>query len=112
MRVFVQEILPSLSEADAILDFCLPISDHVTSKLKTSIVDEVQGMLDGPDCISGYRHVWHSLQLKGLQVPRRVVEIILCELDPDGCRSRKGHKLKRRGYQSRTKRRLACGRVR
>ena len=36
-RASVQEILPSLSEADAILDFCLPISDHVTSKLKTSI---------------------------------------------------------------------------
>ena len=65
-----------------------------------TIVDEVQGMLDGPDCISGYRHVWHSLQLKGLQVPRRVVEIILRELDPDRCRSRRGHKLKRREYHN------------
>ena len=65
-----------------------------------TIVDEVQRMLDGPDCISGYRHVWHSLQLKGLQVPRRVVEIILRELDPERCRSRKGHKLKRREYHN------------
>ena len=39
-------------------------------------------MFDGPDCISGYRHVWHSLQLKGHQVPRQVVETLLREMDP------------------------------
>ena len=38
-------------------------------------------MLDGPDCISSYRHVWHSLQLKGHQVPRQVVETLLREMD-------------------------------
>ena len=57
-------------------------------------IDEVQVMFDGPDCISGYRHVWHSLQLKGHQVPRQVVELLLRELDPDGCQKRKEHKLK------------------
>ena len=49
-----------------------------------SIIHEVEGTLDGPDCIAGYRHVWHSLQLKGYQVPRQVVELLLRELDPDG----------------------------
>ena len=38
-----------------------------------AIIEQVRCMLDGPDCISGYRHVLHSLQLKGHQVPRQVV---------------------------------------
>ena len=50
-----------------------------------AITDEVRSMLDGPACVSGYRHMWHSLQLKGYQVPRQVVELLLRELDPDGC---------------------------
>ena len=51
-----------------------------------AITDEVRGMLDGPDCVSGYTHVWLSLQLKGHQVPQQVVDLILQELDPDSCR--------------------------
>ena len=77
-----------------------PEYDVNKSLYVNTIVDEVQGMLDGPDCIPGYRHAWPSLPLKGLQVPRHVVEIILRELDPDGCRSRKGHKLERREYHN------------
>ena len=46
------------------------------------------------------RHVWHSLQLKGYQVPRQVVELLLRELDPDGSQLRKRHKLKRRQYHN------------
>ena len=65
-----------------------------------TIITEIEGMLDGPDCIAGYRHVWHSLQLKGYQVPRQVVELLLRELDPDGCQLRKRHKLKRRQYHN------------
>ncbi|KAJ7369317.1 Tetratricopeptide repeat protein 21B, partial [Desmophyllum pertusum] len=29
--------------------------------------------LDGPGCMGGYRSVWHTLRLEGLQVPREVV---------------------------------------
>jgi len=65
-----------------------------------AIIEEVRCMLDGPDCISGYRHVWHSLQLKGHQVPRQVVETLLREMDPVGCQQRKEHKLKRREYHN------------
>ena len=65
-----------------------------------AIITEIEGMLDGPDCIAGYRHVWHSLQLKGNQVSRQVVELLLRELDPDGCQLRKRHKLKRRQYHN------------
>jgi len=45
-----------------------------------AITDEVRSMLDGSACVSGYRHMWHSLQLKGYQVPRQVVELLLREL--------------------------------
>ena len=65
-----------------------------------AVTDEIKKMLDGPDCVSGYRHVWHSLQLKGHQVPRKKVETILREFDPDGCQQRKEHKLKRREYHN------------
>ena len=53
-----------------------------------------------PNVISGYRHVWHSFPLKGYQVPQKVVEIILRELDPDGFQQRGEHKLKRRQYRN------------
>lgn len=65
-----------------------------------AIIEEIQRMLDGPGCISGYRYVWHGLQFKGHQVPRLVVERLLRELDPDGCQQRREHKPKRREYHN------------
>jgi hypothetical protein len=64
------------------------------------VTDEVRRILDGPGCIPGYRHVWHTLKLKGYQVPRIIVELLVRELDPEGCEMRKQHKLKRRVYQN------------
>ena len=51
--------------------------------------------LDGPACMGGYRSMWHSLQMKGFQVPRHVVETLMRELDPTGCELRKARRLKR-----------------
>jgi len=34
------------------------------------MIHEAEGMLDGPDCIAGYRHVWHSLQLPSFSSKR------------------------------------------
>ena len=64
------------------------------------ITEQVWQILDGPGCISGYRHLWHTLQLKGYQVPRIVVELLLRELDPEGCEMRRQHKLKTRVYKN------------
>jgi hypothetical protein len=64
------------------------------------VTDEVRRILDDPGCIPGYRHVWHTLKLKGYQVPRIIVELLVRELDPEGCEMRKQHKLKRRVYQN------------
>lgn len=55
-------------------------------------------LLNGPGCSGGYRSVWHCLQLQGLQVPRRVVEQLVRELDPVGCQERRAKTLKRQRY--------------
>ena len=58
----------------------------------------VAEQLDGPGSMGGYRSVWHTLRLDGIQVPRQVVATVVRELDPLGCRMRKGKRLKRRKY--------------
>lgn len=50
---------------------------------------QIQGEIDGPGCSSGYRSVWHTLCLEGMQVPRKVVQDTLRELDPEGCEERR-----------------------
>ena len=60
---------------------------------------EIINNLNGPGCSGGYRSHWHSLRLKGIQVPRKVVQELCRELDPAGCQERKTHRLKRREYR-------------
>ena len=63
--------------------------------------EKIRSLLDGPGCVGGYRHVWHTLQLQGIMVPRKIVEDMLKELDPEGTAERRAHKLKRRTYHNR-----------
>ena len=42
--------------------------------------------------------VWHTLKMEGLNVPQIIVQDILKEVDPEGCKLRKTHRLKRRTY--------------
>ena len=49
------------------------------------IEEEVRQLLDGPECLAGYRHIWHTLQRCGVQVPRFVVQELMQCLDPEGC---------------------------
>lgn len=55
-------------------------------------------ILDGHGSCWGYRSVWRALQSRGIRVPRKEVEIILREFDPEGVATRKQHKLHRREY--------------
>ena len=55
-------------------------------------------LLNGPGNMGGYRSMWHALRTQGLQVPRRVVEQLMRELDPEGCQSRRAKRLRRRTY--------------
>ena len=51
----------------------------------------MRGLLDGPDCLlGGYRHIWHTLKMKGISVPRTVVESCLKNWIPKGPRQ-EGH---------------------
>ncbi|EDO47548.1 predicted protein [Nematostella vectensis] len=45
-------------------------------------------------------YLWHNLRMKGILVPRVVVQEMLKEIDPNGVELRKAHKLKRRVYRS------------
>ena len=31
-----------------------------------SVRDKIRSLLDGPDCMGGYRHIWHTLKLQGI----------------------------------------------
>ena len=58
----------------------------------------MRNLLNGPGNMGGYRSMWHALRTQGLQVPRRVVEQLMRELDPEGCQSRRARRLRRRTY--------------
>ena len=63
-----------------------------------SVRDKIRGLLDGPDCMGGYRHIWHTLKMQGIGVPRSVVEASLRELDPEGTEKRRAHRFRRRPF--------------
>ena len=60
---------------------------------------QIVSLLEGPDCSRGYRSIWHTLQMNGIRVPRLVVEMLLCEIDPEGVSERR-HRLRRRIYHN------------
>ena len=60
----------------------------------------IQEEINGPGCSGGYRSVWHTLRLEGIQVPRKKVQETLKELDPDGCEERRTKCLRRRKYRN------------
>ena len=59
----------------------------------------IQEKLRGPACMGGYRSIWHALRISGYQVPRRVVEQLMRELDPEGIEIRRSRRLRRRTYR-------------
>lgn len=42
-----------------------------------SVRDKIVSLLDGPDCMGGYRHIWHTLNMQGVSVSRSHVEALL-----------------------------------
>ncbi|XP_028409487.1 uncharacterized protein LOC114532100 [Dendronephthya gigantea] len=59
----------------------------------------IQQELDGNGRLLGYRAMWRKLQSHhGIYVRRLTVQTILSELDPEGSRLRKAHRLQRREY--------------
>jgi hypothetical protein len=58
--------------------------------------NEIEQILDGPDCLVGYHSIWHTLWTKG---HIRFLEL-LRRLDPEGCARRRAKHLKQRSYTS------------
>ena len=66
-----------------------------------AVRERIQKELDGTGCLGGYRSMWRTLCSENFEVPRRVVEHLMREMDPEGCKLRQAHRLKRRKYFSR-----------
>ena len=60
----------------------------------------IQTIINGHGSLQGYRSVWHTLQLRGIRIPRIVVQELLREMDPEGTELRKGHRLRRWIYHN------------
>ena len=58
----------------------------------------IQQKLEGSGCMVGYRSMWHTLRLEGYVVPRSVVQAMLKEINPEGCREIQAKRFKRRIY--------------
>ena len=65
-----------------------------------SVRDKIISLLDGPDCMGGYRHIWHTLKMQGVSVRHYTVAALLRELDPKGATERRVHRLRRRAYRN------------
>ena len=70
--------------------------DYNIDEVKVSI----QQIINGHGCLQGYRAVWHTLQLRGMRVPRIIVQQLLREIDPEGTELREVHRLRRRTYHN------------
>lgn len=83
-------------------DYGLKRRETVDEELKERVRDLiVQEICTGPDSLSGYRTMWHVLRLRHrINVPRRLVESLLREVDPRGVEHRKSRCLQRRTYVS------------
>ena len=57
-------------------------------------------LFNGPCCSLGYHSIWHILEMKGLQVPRVIVQDLLKEMDPERTELCRKHCLKRRMFHN------------
>ena len=55
---------------------------------------------NGHNSLSGYRSVWHAQRLKGIQVPRVVVQELLRKIDPEGTQQRRAQRLQKRVHRN------------
>ena len=42
-----------------------------------------------PGSSGGYRTVWHTLEMEGIRIPQKFVQMFLKEIDPAGCERRR-----------------------
>ena len=77
------------------------LSKRVKHICEDQVRDLIRGEMEGAGCLAGYRKMWHILKLKHqLHVPRKLVQRMLKELDPEATNLRRNRMLKRRQYLS------------
>lgn len=83
-------------------DYGLKRREKVDEELKERVRDLIlQEICTGPDSLNGYRTMWHVLRLRHrINVPRRLVESLLREVDPRGVEHIRSRCLQRRMYVS------------
>ena len=74
------------------------VDDELVEHVRDLITLEIS---TGPNSLSGYRTMWHVLRLRHkIHFPRRLVELLMREVDPRGVEQRKHRLLHRRMYVS------------
>ena len=73
---------------------------HDSDNIIEAVRQRVSEIINGPGSCGGYRTIWHTLEMEGLHVPRIIVQDMLKELDPEGTKMKKAHRLKRRAYHN------------
>ena len=58
----------------------------------------IEKIVHGLGSSGGYRTVWHTLEMEGIRIPRKFVQMFLKEIDPAGCERHRQHSIKRRQY--------------
>ena len=61
--------------------------------------NQYQNFNNGAGCMRGYRSMWHTLCIRHvIIIPRRLVQILMRELNPGGCEVRHRRKLRQRRH--------------
>ena len=76
------------------------IKAGISIETVTLACEFLESNLEGPASSNGYRANWHSLQSRGIQIPRNLVQILQKQLDPAGTHLRRRNRLKRRVYSN------------
>ena len=76
------------------------IKAGISIETVTLACEFLESNLAGPASSNGYRANWHSLQSRGIQIPRNLVQILQKQLDPAGTHLRRRNRLKRRVYSN------------
>ena len=62
--------------------------------------EKIQPLIEGPASSSGYRSLWHFLNMTVFHVTRYTILTLLRDMDPEGTESRRRHRLRRRVYSN------------
>ena len=72
--------------------------DNADADFLDMVRERIRNIITGPGSLSGFRAIWHSLQLQGIRVPQTFVREVIKDVDPVGVDLRRRRRLRRRMY--------------